>query len=70
MTRSDIHDLTVIYQHATERAVCIRETEDSPAIWIPLSQCEIEARDKGDLRRGCIAILTAQESVLTEKGLI
>lgn len=30
MTRSDLIDLQVIYQTATERAVCVRETEDSP----------------------------------------
>ena len=73
MTRSDLHDLTVIYQHATERAVCIRETEDGPDIWIPLSLCEIAPREGdmfGGLHRGCIAILTAREGVLTEKGLI
>jgi len=67
--RSDIYDLEVIYQHQTERAVCVREIEDGPDIWIPLSLCEIAAKT-GDLRRGCIAILTAQEGVLQEKGLI
>lgn len=67
--RSDLIDLTVIYQHQTERAACIRETEGGKDIWIPLSQCEIEARD-GDLTRGCVATLTAPERVLTEKGLL
>ena len=67
--RSDIYDLEVIYQHQTDRAVCIRETEGGPDIWIPLSLCEIDAKT-GDLRRGCVAILTAQEGTLTEKGLI
>ena len=28
MTRSDLADIQVIYQTRTERAVCIRETED------------------------------------------
>lgn len=67
--RSDLVDLTVIFQHQTDRAVCIRETEDGKDVWIPLSQCEIEAKD-GDLARGCVAVLTAPERVLTEKGLI
>lgn len=67
--RSDLIDLTVIYQHQTERAVCIRETEDGKDVWIPLSQCEIAAKDS-DLARGCVAILTAPERVLTEKGLL
>lgn len=67
--RSDLHDLTVIFQHRTDRAVCIRETEDGKDVWIPLSQCEIEGRD-GDLSRGCVATLTAPERVLIEKGLL
>ena len=33
MTRSDLADLQVIYQTRTERAVCIRETEDGPDVW-------------------------------------
>lgn len=71
--RSDLHDIPVIYQHRTERAVCVRETEDGPDIWIPLSQCEIAPRDSdllGGLARGRVAILTAPERVLMEKGLI
>lgn len=71
--RSDIHDIDVIYQHRTTLAVCIRETEDGPDIWIPLSLCEIAPREGdllGGLTRGCIATLTAQERVLQEKGLI
>ena len=69
MMRSDIYDLEVIYQHQTERAVCIREIEDGPDVWIPLSLCEI-ATKTGDLHRGCVTILTAQEGILQEKGLI
>ena len=71
--RSDLHDLPVIYQHRTDRAVCVRETEDGPDIWIPLSQCEIAPREAdllGGLARGRVAILTAPERVLMERGLI
>ncbi|WP_347311403.1 hypothetical protein [Defluviimonas sp. SAOS-178_SWC] len=71
--RSDLHDIEVIFQHRTERAVCIRETEGSKDIWIPLSQCEIAPKEKdllGGLSRGRIAVLTAPERVLIEKGLI
>lgn len=71
--RSDLHDLDVIFQHMTERAVCIRETEDGPDIWIPLSLCEIAPKDTdllGGLSRGRVATLTAPERVLLEKGLL
>ncbi|MBC7282625.1 hypothetical protein [Hoeflea sp.] len=71
--RSDLHDITVIYQHRTGLAVCVRETEGGPDIWIPLSQCEIAPREGdmfGALARGRAAVLTAPERVLNEKGLI
>lgn len=41
--RSNLHDIEVIYQHATERAVCVRAAEDAEDVWFPLSQVEIEA---------------------------
>lgn len=68
--KSDLHDVDVLFQHQTERAVCIRNDADGDDIWIPKSQCEIEAQDGGELRRGCIATLTAPENMLIEKGLV
>lgn len=68
--KSDIHEIEVIYQHRTDRAVCVRETEDGDDIWIPLSMCEIEAKPGAELRRGRLAILTSDEATLTGKGLI
>ena len=67
--RSDLHDIDVIYQTDTEKAVCVREVEDGPDIWIPKSRCEIEGKS-GALRRGAVAVLTADEAILSEKGLI
>lgn len=67
--RSDLHDIKVIYQTATERAVCVKQVEGGPDIWIPKSRCEVEAKD-GHLRRGAVVTLTSDETTLTEKGLI
>lgn len=67
--RSNLHDIDVIYQHQTERAFCVRETEGGPDIWIPKVRCEIDAND-GHLRRGAVVTLTADEDILSEKGLI
>ena len=64
--RSDLIDIEVIYQHATERAVCVRETEDGPDVWLPLSAVEVE----GDMRRGRVVTLTGPERLLTDKGLL
>lgn len=74
--RSDLHDVTVIYQTATALAVCVREVEDSEDIWIPRAQCEIAPvpgstlLPGAPLRRGSPATLTAPERVLIEKGLV
>ena len=68
--RSDVTDVTVIYQTATDRAVCVREDEDGDDVWLPLSEVEIEREGGGDLRRGCVAVLTGPERLLTEKGLL
>lgn len=65
--RSDLHDIKVIFQHQTEAAICVRETEDSRDTWIPKSQCEIEPCHP---RRGDAITLTASEKTLTEKGLV
>ena len=51
----------------------VRETEDGPDIWIPLSLCEIEPKEGdlfGGLTRGRVAVLTAPERVLAERGLV
>lgn len=67
MTRSDLADLQVIYQTSTERAVCVRETEDSPDVWLPLSEVEIEPLSP---RRWDVVTLTGPEWLMVRKGLL
>lgn len=69
MTRGNLIDAEVIYQHQTEKAVCVREVEGGPDIWLPLAQVEIEAKD-GEPRRGGIVTLTAPDWLLIDKGLM
>lgn len=64
--KSNLHDLQVIFQYATDRAVCVRGFEGSDDVWIPLSQCEID----GDRQRGGVITLTAPESILVDRGLV
>lgn len=66
--RSNLVDVEVIFQTSTPRAICIREIERGPDIWIPRSQCEIDPRPE-NLTRGDTATLTAPEPVLIEKGM-
>ena len=65
--KSNIYDIEVQFQHQTEAAVCVRETEDSDDIWLPKIRCEI---DPAQPSRGQIITLTADENILSEKGLI
>ena len=70
MTRSPLIDLTVIYQTRTERAVCIRETEDGPDVWLPLSEVEVYRDDEARPARGDVVTLTGPEWLLQGKGLL
>lgn len=65
--KSDILDISVQFQHQTESAVCVREVEGGPDIWIPKSRCEIQQTDP---RRGHYVLLTTDEGTATEKGLV
>lgn len=67
MTRSNIIDISVQFQHQTEDAVCVRAVEDGPDIWIPKSRCEIQQTDP---RRGHYVLLTTDETTAIEKELV
>jgi len=58
--------ISVIFQHATERAICVRETEDGEDIWLPLSQIEVD----DDADRGEVIDLTAPDWLLEDKGML
>lgn len=65
--KSDLIEFTVQFQHQTDRAVCIRQVEDGPDVWIPKSQCEIYPSDP---MRGSTVEITLPESVAYQKDLI
>jgi len=64
--RSDLHDIKMVFQTETERAVCVRSEETGDDVWLPKSQCEID----GEPVRGSVVTLTAGERLLNEKGLL
>ena len=71
--KSDLHDIEVIFQTATDRAICVHRHEGDADIWIPLATCEIDRDLRDPFRRpqrGDLVTLTAPERVLTEKGLV
>lgn len=65
--KSNLLDISVQFQHQTEDAVCIREIENGPDIWIPKSRCEILQTKP---MRGNYVLLTTDENTAIEKGLI
>lgn len=64
MTRSNIIDLAVIIVHRTDKAVRVKDAEDSEPVWLPLSQVEVE----GEV--GQIGEITLPDWLAQEKGLI
>lgn len=63
--RSNLIDVDAIRVHQTERAILVRtETTDPESVWIPLSQCEFE------VKTGWFGVLTLEENLAIEKGLI
>lgn len=64
--RSNLEDIKVIAVHQTKLAYLVKADEDSPGVWIPKSQCQID----DPFIKGKIVELTAEQSVLEEKGLV
>lgn len=65
--KSDLQDIEVIFVTQTEKAFAVKVDEISTKlIWLPKSQCEID----GVLSSGRIVMLTADERLLVEKGLV
>lgn len=65
MAKSDLVDLTMQLHHETAKAVLVSDDGDkTKAVWVPLSQCEVEPKGKG------IVIVTMPEWLAIEKGLV
>lgn len=64
-SKSDLIDLTVQLHRVTAKAVLVSNDGDRDhAVWLPLSQCEIERETGG------IVIVTCPEWLATDKGLV
>lgn len=67
MAKTGIVELLVLYQHATERAICVRSDEQSKTdVWLPLSMVEVH----GEKVRGKVVTIVGPESLFIEKELI
>lgn len=63
--RSNLIDIDVEVVHRTEKAVLVHTGDKSKAVWIPLSQCELEPSGFGG-----VETLTLPEPLALDKGLI
>lgn len=68
--KSNIHDIDVVFVRETEKAYGIRSHEDGDLVWVAKSQCELEPKVGPELVMGRLAVLTAEEWLLSEKELI
>lgn len=65
MPKSDLIDLTMQLHHETPKALLVSDDGDKDkAVWLPLSQIEIERKSDG------IVIVTLPEWLATDKGLV
>ena len=63
--KSNLEDIEVHMHAQTEKAVRVSvDGNDEHAAWVPKSLCEIEHK------RGRIWVLTAEQNLLEEKGLV
>lgn len=63
--KSDLVDLTVQIHMTTERAILVSDDgDDEKAVWLPLSQIEVERQSGG------FATVTVPEWLAKNKGLI
>jgi len=64
--KSNLIDIDVEVLHRTAKAVLVHTGNKDQAVWLPLSQCEIEPNGAFD----GIETLTLPEPLALEKGLI
>lgn len=63
--KSDLIDLSVQLHHETDKAVLVSDDGNKDkAVWLPLSQIEIERTNGG------VVTVTLPEWLATEKGLV
>lgn len=64
-------EISAIYQTETPNAVCVREVEDGPDVWLPKSEIEVEPDIPSlPLERGAVVTVTGPEWLLEDRGLI
>ena len=65
MSKSDLVDIDVAVEHRTEKAALVHTGNKENAVWVPLSQVEIEETGIGG-----IFTLTLPEWLAIDKGLV
>lgn len=68
--KNSLQDIEVVYVSQTDRAWLVKPDEAADAVWVPKSQCQLEAEDGADPLPGDVVMLTAPSWILEEKGLV
>jgi len=64
LSRSSIIDLSMIIVYRTDKALLVKDAEDSDPVWLPLSLVEVEGE------AGEVGEITLPDWLAQEKGLI
>ncbi|UWQ30218.1 hypothetical protein [Leisingera sp. M523] len=64
MTHSNIIDLDLIIVRLTDKAALVKGAEDADAIWLPLSQIELDGEP------GAVGTVSLPDWMAQERGLI
>lgn len=70
MSGRELETVEVIYQTESASGLCVREVEDGPDIWLPLSEIEFSAKGGSEPDRGDVIAVEAPEWLLADRGLI
>lgn len=64
--RSNIHDVSVLFESETPAAIGVRAQEGAALVWLPFSEIEVS----GARLRGAVVEVTAEDWLLKREGLI
>lgn len=64
--RSNIHDVSVLFECETPAAIGVRAQEGAALVWLPFSEIEVS----GARLRGAVVEVTAEDWLLKREGLI
>ena len=66
MSKSNVADYDLLYQAETDKALCVRRSEEGDDFWLPKSQIEIDGKEH---RRGQVISVTIPDWLAEKNDL-